>query len=971
MKAAKAIPLEHSAAPAAGELPGATVAIKALLLIDLVRSTDLIQRLGDAQARQVFARHDQLARGLLPQFEGREIDKTDGFLLLFDRPIQAVGYAVTYQRQLAALGETLGVPLVARAGIHLGEVFLHEHSLGEVAQGAKPLEVEGLAKHTVARVAGLAQAGQVLLTQAAFDLARRGAVGDPLQPQRCTWLAHGPYQLQGIEEAVEIFEVGFPGSAPLSAPPDTPKARRAVAAGDEETLGWRPAAGQEVPWRHYWLLERKLGEGGFGEVWLARQEKTGDHRVFKFCYDAARLHALKREVTLFRILKDSLGERDDIARVLDWNFKEAPFFLEAEYNGTDLPSWVEEQAGAAAVPLATRLEIVAQVATALGAAHSIGVLHKDIKPSNILIAVGAQGAPKARLTDFGIGLLTDSGRLASNITLLGLTEMTQPTSSGGWTRLYAAPELLEGKVPSIQSDLYALGVVLFQMVVGDLTRALAPGWEREVTDDLLAEDIAHCVDGDPGKRPRSALEIAERLRQLEERREARAAAQRAEREARETQVALQRARWRRRLLLAFTSLVLIFALAMALQIRHTAQEAARANREAEAARQISDFLVGLFEIADPDASLGQRVTAHELLDRGALRIKRELQDQPAVRATLIQTMASAYVKLGLYEPAVRLQREALETRERIFGPQHLLVAESLQDLSVILTQQGSFNEAEKLLERALAIRRRILGENDLSVARTIRLLADLKLEHGEEREAERLYHSVLTILDTNNVYVSEDRAESLNDLALIREDLGHGEGIEQLYDEALTLWRKIGGNEHTSVAKVLGNKGRWLMGQHRFREAEACYEEALAIKRKRLGSDHPSVAFTLYKLAELMNAEGSFGKAEALARESLSILERRLPAKHWRIAFAKAVLGDALRGQGRFAEAEPLLVESYPLLRAGTGAQADQTRSTLANIVTLYEAWSKPAEAERYRKLLRSSTAPSRPEGGEALPQLR
>ena len=122
-------------------------------------------------------------------------------------------------------------------------------------------------------------------------------------------------------------------------------------AGDEETLGWRPAAGQEIPRRHHWHLEGKLGDGGFGEVWLARHDKTRDHRVFKFCYDAERLRALKREVTLFRILKDTLGERDDIARILDWNFEEAPYFLEAEYIGVDLQGWAEAQGGAAAVPL--------------------------------------------------------------------------------------------------------------------------------------------------------------------------------------------------------------------------------------------------------------------------------------------------------------------------------------------------------------------------------------------------------------------------------------------------------------------------------------------------------------------------------------------------------------------------------------------------------------------------------------------
>lgn len=934
---------------ATGPFGATNAAVKTLLLVDLVDSTRLLERLGDARAQQVFAQHDQLARGLLAYFDGREIDKSDGFLLLFERPIQAVGYALAYHRNLVSLGERLDVPLEARAGIHLGEVFLRENAPGEVAKGAKPLEVEGLAKHTVARVAGLAHARQTLLTHAAFDLARRAAVGDTTASVRPSWLAHGPYLFQGIDEPVEVFEVGLPGLSPLSAPHNGPKARRAVAAGDELTLGWRPAVGQEVPWRHHWRLERKLGEGGFGEVWLARHENTRDHRVFKFCYDAERLRALKREVTLFRLLKDSLGERNDITRILDWNLKEAPFFLEAEYTGTDLRSWAGDQGGIAAIPLETRLEIVAQVATALAAAHSVGVLHKDIKPSNVLISLDEEGRPRARLTDFGIGLLADSGRAAAitAITMDGWTEMvaSAASSTAAGTHLYLAPELLEGKVSSIQSDIYALGVLLYQMAVGDLIRALAPGWEREISDEILAEDIAACVDGDPAKRLRSAAELAERLRRLEERRRARAEALQAAREAEENRLALLRSRRRRRLLAAFTSLVLVFAIAMAFQMRRTAQEAKRANQEAEAARRVSEYLVGLFEVTDPDVALADRITARELLDQGAVRIETELQQQPEVRATLMHTMGQAYAKLGVFNSAVRLLRSALETRRRVYGRDSPEVADSLEQLAGALLLQGQFDEADSLFREALDLRRR-LGGNDLAVAETLRAMAGLELERGSHQEAERLYREALQIYDALGQRVHPGRAGTLNALAVLAELLGKA-GAEQLYDQSLALWRQMPHNP-TSLAGVLGNKGRFLMTQGRYAEAEACFQEALTTKRQRLGDNHPSVAYTLYKLAELQNARGQHRQAEALCREALRILNGKLPDGHWRIAFAEAVLASSLTGQKRFPEAEKLLLASYPILRDAVGTRSAQTRQARAALADLYKAWGRPAEAARY-----------------------
>jgi len=207
--------------------PGSSSAVlRTLLVTDLVDSTKLLEKLGDQRAFEIFGRHDRLARDLLVRHGGREIDKTDGFLLLFERPIDAVGYALAYHQALADLSRDVGVDLQARAGIHLGEVWVRENPPEDVARGAKPLEVEGLAKPMAARLMSVARGRQTLLTRAAFDLARRAAVDLVATGTTLEWRAHGVYAFKGVEEGVRVYEVGVPELSPLAPPPDSAKVRR-------------------------------------------------------------------------------------------------------------------------------------------------------------------------------------------------------------------------------------------------------------------------------------------------------------------------------------------------------------------------------------------------------------------------------------------------------------------------------------------------------------------------------------------------------------------------------------------------------------------------------------------------------------------------------------------------------------------------------------------------------------------------
>ena len=277
--------------------------------------------------------------------------------------------------------------------------------------------------------------------------------------------------------------------------------------------------GDYVPGRDQWRLTRRLDISPSSEVWLAEHPKTRSHRVFKFAPDAARLKSLKREVTLARLLRESLGDRPEFVRILEWNFDRPPYFIESEYCGPNLSEWAAAQGGAANIPLNVRLQLLADVAKAVAAAHDLGVLHKDLKPGNILISTTSPDASlQIKIADFGSATLLAPSQLGVlGITNMGFTQ-TQETGSLSGTVMYMAPEILSGQSPTAASDVYALGVLLYQLVVGDFRRPLAPGWEAEVTDELLREDIADAACGDPGRRLKTAAEFAERLNNLDRRR---------------------------------------------------------------------------------------------------------------------------------------------------------------------------------------------------------------------------------------------------------------------------------------------------------------------------------------------------------------------------------------------------------------------------------------------------------------------
>ncbi|MEM7051428.1 MAG: winged helix-turn-helix domain-containing protein [Acidobacteriota bacterium] len=876
------------------------------------------------------AEADELCQGLLGRHEGRPIcfgDPVEGpvegvFGGLFRSAVAAVRFALGFQQEWARQLPALGAPAVS---VHLDEVEVQEST-----DSSALAEVGGSGVSLATALVFAAVGRQVLVSRSVFDLSR--AAGEEVSDEGATlrWLAHGDYALEGATESIEVFEVGVEGFAPLSPPAGGTGLLRPT--GVERTvLGWRPASALVVPQRPHWQLVRKLGEGGFGEVWLTRHAKTGDFRVFKFCTEVERLRALQREVTLFRLLKEGLGDRRDIARILDWNFDEAPYFLELEYvEGGSLADWAESQGGLEEIPLATRLEVVAQACEALASAHSIGILHKDVKPGNLLLGEGREGEPRVCLTDFGIGRVSDPSQLAAaGITALGLTE-THDTSSESGTRLYLAPELLEGKPASIQSDLYALGVVLYQSVVGRFDRAIGPGWQRDVEDDLLREDIALCVDRSPKQRSMSALDIAERLRTLEIRRHRWEEERRRLAEAEATRQALAHAQRRRRLLSALAAVAGLVAVVVSVLTFWAVEARHRAEAHRERAETLVSFLLGdlrgtLEGVGRLDAL--ESAAGEVLRYYGSLPVEEMTDEALARHAEALRQIGDVRMRAGSLERAEEAFAEAarvaesLARRDASRAQWQADLADSRFWLGDVQRRRGNVKAALKAFEAHRSVYGRLVSDDPARRKWRLELayghgnvggvLADL----GRSDEAREQMTKRLEIIEQLVAEEPEDRelqlalASSFHRLGRVLERQGDLAGALERYrsDHRVLLQLTAEEPEDSRLQERLATSAgyvgliHWLRGDAA--AAQSFYETEQAVFERLLAIDgdnarwQRNLAIALGKVGRARQFLGDLSAAEGLYRRSLEMFEglverdesragwrRELAARHLRLA---------------------------------------------------------------------------------------
>ena len=753
----------------------------------------------------------------------------------------------------------------------------------------------------------------------------------------------------------------------------------------------------------YRILE-VLGQGGMGIVYLGEQTEPIHRQVAVKVIRASRLD--KQFTHRFEAERQALARMSHpcIAQVYEAGDTEDGqlFFAMEHVPGEPITDYCDREH----LPIEARLDLFVEVCRGIHHAHQKGILHRDIKPANILVAT-EQGRPVPKIIDFGVAKVLDAGTAGSPETVFGEVVGTPSYLS---PEAIAASTAAESADPDTRSDVYALGVLLFELLVGErpfgrsgesvlqILRQVTEGevpspaarWRVLRADESAARAalrgtnaalVARALRGDL-----SWITLKATARQREMRYDSAAElANDVERHRRFEPVhagppgrlyVLGKFARRYRVPLLATAVVI---LALAGGIAARTLEAKRANRAAAAARQaqretaeVVEFLVDLFEVNDPGTARGETITARELLDRGAGKIRASLGEQPLARARLLDTIGRVYQQLELNEAAERLLREALAIREANLGPVHsevgasldhlgdllwirgayqeaeavlrralsireaalesqpLAVADVLDNLGSVLGIQGRYAEAEPVIERGLAIRERELGPNALPVAASLDDLAVSHLDRGDGATAEPLFRRVLAIREANLGPDHLEIATTANGLGIALFQLRRYEESLSVHQRALAIREKVLGPQSSAVGQSLINLSSVYLELDRFADAEAAILRATAIWEKNLRPDHPRIGTARMTLAELYLRRGDPTLAEPILRDTVTFFERTLGPEHPRLASALQELTETLVALGRGEEARPLCARALAIREQALGADDPLTVETRA-----------------------------------------
>jgi serine/threonine-protein kinase len=743
---------------------------------------------------------------------------------------------------------------------------------------------------------------------------------------------------------------------------------------------------------------REIGRGGMGSVYLAeRADEEFEQRV--------ALKVVRRGMDTEEIVRRFRSERQilahldhpNIAKLFDGGTTEdgRPFFVMEHVDGRPIDQYCDD----CKLPTRERLELFRSVCSAVHFAHQNLVVHRDLKPHNILVT--PDGIPK--LLDFGIAKLLDPNQEIFALTRADLRPMTPE---------YASPEQVRGEAITTASDVYALGVLLYVLLTGhspyrpatrdaqSLAKAIcetnplrpssAVGRVEEVKRsdgtkaDLTPESVSRVRDGeertlrrrlagdldnivlramqkDPARRYSSvdqlSNDISRHLQGLPV-------------IARKDTLGYRTAKFvgRHKLGVALAAAVLLLILGFSITVTVLLD---RAIQERERAAAVSVFLEDLFSITDPSKSKGEAITARQMLDRGMEKIDQSLETQPEVRAELMETMGRVYRKLGLYEPARNLLEGSLRLRRETSGNDDVRVAQNLHNLANVLRELEDDAAAEPLIREAIEIQRRRGETHNLDYAAGLNNLGTWLAKRGENEQARTHLVEALEIKRSLPGIDPEDLATSYNNIGRLDQAIGDYKSADSRYRKALAMRRELAkGKPHPDVATTLNNLATLREEQGDLSSAETFLRESLAMRLQLYNEPHPGVARSFNNLGHLRETQGDAAEAEGLYRKALEIAGAALlPPDHNDRAIYQRNLASALLRQGKVAESEASIREALVIFRAKepTWRLADAEGvlgSGLARQRRFQEA--EPILVESYRRLSKEEG-----DGAKQVPEAR
>jgi len=718
--------------------------------------------------------------------------------------------------------------------------------------------------------------------------------------------------------------------------------------------GGVPVALRSMQFGPYRIID-VLGEGGMGVVYRAVRDDLGSVAALKILRDAwlspaRRERFASEQRTLAQLNHPSIAHLYDANSLPDGT----PWFVMEYVEGSPLTEYCRAHASS----LAERIRLFRAVCEAVLHAHTHAIIHRDLKPSNILVKEDGS----VKLLDFGIAKHLEAVESPADRTRTGLRLMTPA---------YAAPEQMRGDRVGLHTDVYSLGIILYELLTGrlpfDLSHrtpdeagmviadyepvkpsavaratashvgAPAPATSRVSWADLdvlcltamhkdperryrtveaLIRDIDHYLGGEPLEaRPDS---MSYRLNKFV-RRNTRGV------------VAAALA------LVALVGIVVFYTVRVATARNAAVAEAARAQR-------IQGFMLSLFQGGDEEAGPAESLRVVTLVDRGVQEAG-SLVGEPGVQAELLATLGGIYQQLGNLDRADSLLSAARERRAALNGSDHPEVAESDVALGLLRSDQARFDDAEQLVRLGLARSRKELSPDHPVVAKATAALGHVLVERGAYDSAVPILEEAVRIYSAPGD-VTPALSNSLYELANTHFYLGHWTIADSLTRRVLAMSRALHGDRHPSVAEDLINLGAIQFEAGHYSEAERYYREALAINAGWYGQDSHVTASTLTMLGRAMVREEKYDEAIRTLQQALVIQERVFGPVHPRVASAVNELGTVSLLQGKLDDAEAAFRRMADIYAKVYPGGHYLTGTALSNLASVYMARKEPARAE-------------------------
>lgn len=631
---------------------------------------------------------------------------------------------------------------------------------------------------------------------------------------------------------------------------------------------------QFVPRHEEYVFRRRLGGSKAIEAWLAQRLGTDEEVVFKLAVDADSLRELKREYALSQAAVEALGQRQDLVHVRGLDIAEIPYVLQSDYGGADLGQWARDGDQLTQLGLPQRLRLFVRIAEAVEALHRVPICHCDIKPANVLIRRGGE-EPEVCLIDFGSSLHLDRQRLAELAETAVHPPTQRPDDLRRGTLLYMAPERRAGEAGSVAGDLYSLGVLLLQLVTGDLSTGLDSGWERQVTSPALVASIKQATDTSPVNRHASVGQLLNEIRALDDRDKQMVEAQRRDQE---------QARWRARRPFVYGSIAAL-ALGLSVSVTFGFRERATASRLASEQAMVAAtnrFLIDdILGQADPRVTGRSGIPVEQVVKQATSRIDERFRDAPAgVRARLHAAMAKVLSNLGELGLSAEQGRIALQ-----------------------LADDGALVPSE-VAEMRLALAHDLIYRAQNEQARTLLDEADVFID-GAGKE------------------FSDQKIRALWMRAQIDYNLFARDEALKKFSRAWEMRRELADHVSPALASEIGTKfAEMTMLSGRIADAEAIARQHLTWQEATLGRDDWRTCATGVMLVRILAENGKANEADPILPKATACISHALGDGSKLMVGPLRARAELDKRLGRYAHAAEAYGKVIPLYETTRGARS-------------------------------------------------